>query len=94
MILPVAEYSHQMGISITGGYVYRGALLPVLQGVYFYADFGSGNLWYAYQDATGGWHSDLFMQTGQAISSFGEDEAGELYVTSFNGGVLRFEPAD
>jgi glucose/arabinose dehydrogenase len=93
MVLPIAEYSHQLGISITGGYVYRGALLPDLQGVYFYADFGSGNLWYAYRDAGGGWHSDLLMQTGQAISSFGEDEAGELYLTSFNGGVWRFEPA-
>ncbi len=92
VVMPVAEYGHNMGISVTGGYVYRGSLIPDLQGVYLYADFGSGWMWYAYRDDAGVWHNDVFKQgTGQAISSFGEDEDGELYFTSFNGGIWRFE---
>ncbi len=66
---------------MTGGYVYRGSALPQLDGVYFYGDYGTGNIWYAYRDDAGTWQSDFFMRnTGNAISSFGQDEAGELYV--------------
>ena len=91
-VMPFAEYSHAQGISITGGYVYRGSLAPALQGIYLYADFGSGRMWYAFRDESGTWVSDVLVDsTGEAISSFGEDDAGELYLTSFNGGVWRFE---
>ncbi len=91
-VLPFAEYTHNEGVSVTGGYVYRGSLVPELQGVYLFADFGSGRLWYAYPDAAGNWQSAVLMRsTNQAISSFGEDDDGELYITSFTGSVLRFE---
>lgn len=92
VVMPFTEYSHAQGISITGGYVYRGSLAPALQGIYLYADFGSGRIWYAFRDDSGTWVSDVLVgSTGEAISSFGEDDAGELYLTSFNGGVWRFE---
>ncbi|MFN8530949.1 MAG: PQQ-dependent sugar dehydrogenase [Anaerolineae bacterium] len=94
MTLPIAEYNHNDGISVSGGYVYRGENLPDLQGVYFYGDFGTGTIWAAWRDANMGWHSDPFIQySGHSISSFGEDEVGELYVVDYNGAVFRFDPA-
>ncbi len=91
-VLPFAEYAHNEGSSVTGGYVYRGSLVPELQGIYLFADFSSGRLWYAYRDAAGDWQHDILMRgTNQAISSFGEDDDGELYITSFTGSLLRFE---
>lgn len=92
VVMPFAEYAHNQGQSVTGGYVYRGSLVPELQGIYLYADFASGRLWYAYRDATGTWINDVLSpRTGHTISSFGEDDDGELYITSFSGAVLRFE---
>ena len=91
-MLPFAEYAHNEGSSVTGGYVYRGSLVPELQGIYLFADFSSGRLWYAYRDEAGDWqHAILMRGTNQAISSFGEDDDGELYITSFTGSLLRFE---
>jgi glucose/arabinose dehydrogenase len=93
LVMPIAEYGHDLGISIVGGYVYRGESIPDLQGVYLYGDWGSGRIWTAYQDESGVWQSNEFMQTGHAISSFGEDEQGELYLVDYAGSVLRFEAA-
>ena len=94
MVLPVAEYSHSEGIAVSGGYVYRGTALPALDGVYFYGDYGTGTIWSLYRDASGEWQNNTFMtDTGLAISSFGEDDAGELYVVSYTGTISRFDPA-
>ena len=94
MVLPVAEYGHNLGASISGGYVYRGAAVPDLVGAYIYGDFGSGNIWSLYRDANGDWQNNLFMSnSGHTISSFGEDENGELYLVDYNGTILRFDPA-
>ena len=94
MVLPVAEYPHSMGASISGGYVYRGSAIPELVGVYFFGDFGSGNVWSLFRDANGEWQSNMFMSSsGHTISSFGEDENGELYLVDYGGTVYRFEPA-
>ena len=93
MVLPVAEYSHSYGIAVTGGYVYRGSALPQLDGYYFYGDFGSGNIWSLYRDDSGQWQSSIFMKnTNLAISSFGQDEDGELYVLSYTGSISKLEP--
>jgi glucose/arabinose dehydrogenase len=92
--LPVLEYSHDHGCSITGGYVYRGAAIPALQGHYFYADY------------CGGWVRSFRLQDGQAVESyqwptlapggavpsFGQDAAGELYVMNAEGRVFRIVP--
>jgi glucose/arabinose dehydrogenase len=92
-VMPIAEYGHSDGISITGGYVYRGEAIPDLQGVYLYGDWGSGRIWAAYRDESGVWQSREFMVTGHSISSFGEDEQGEIYLVDYSGSILRFEPA-
>ena len=87
-VAPVAEY-HQSegGCSITGGYVYRGQYENGLNGVYVYGDFCSGLIWTLLQEASGQWNNELFMRTQLNISSFGEDEAGELYVVDLNGSI-------
>jgi glucose/arabinose dehydrogenase len=91
---PIAEYSHDNGCSVTGGYVYRGQAIPDLQGVYFYGDFCSGMLWYAYRTSEDTWVSDLWMDTDYGISSFGEDISGELYIVDYAGAVLKLVPAE
>ena len=91
LALPVKEYSHDSGCSITGGYVYRGAAIPELQGHYFYADFCSG--WvrsFRFQDGAAVDQADWpTLRPGGSISSFGEDAAGELYVLDAGGSVYR-----
>lgn len=92
-VLPIAEYDHSLGCSVTGGYVYRGAALAAaLDGVYLYGDYCSGRVWAAYRDAQGAWNSGVFLETGLQISSFGEDEAGELYVVDYGGRLFRILP--
>lgn len=85
--LPVAEYSHSGHCSITGGYVYRGTAIPGLQGVYLYGDYCSGTLWATWFDGQA-WQTAKLATKATSLSSFGEDEAGELYVTDLAGGVL------
>ncbi len=84
--LPVAEYSHDEGRSITGGYVYRGATHPALDGIYFYADYINGKLWGLRRDATteSGWDTELLLDNSFLISSFGEDVNGNLYLLSYD----------
>ena len=93
MKAPAFEYGHGVDCSITGGYVYRGAALPELRGIYFYGDWCSGNLWAAWRDPDGVWQNLLFSATGLQISSFGEDEAGELYVLDHAGVLYRLARA-
>ena len=93
MQAPALEYGHNVGCSITGGYVYRGAALPELRGIYFYGDWCSGNLWAAWRDPDGVWQNLLFSTTRMQISSFGEDEDGELYVLDHVGVLYRLARA-
>lgn len=85
LTLPAIEYDHATGAcSITGGYRYRGARFPQLRGLYLYGDFCSGQIWGARPDGTGAWTASELLDSALAISSFGEDEAGELYVAGQN----------
>ncbi|GEM_PF-409650 len=85
-IFPITEYSHAGGrCSITGGYVYRGSQGTFNPGTYLFADFCTGEIF----TFEGGVQS-LLMDTSINISSFGEDEAGELYVVGLGGTVHRF----
>ncbi|QDV07188.1 Quinoprotein glucose dehydrogenase B precursor [Planctomycetes bacterium Poly30] len=93
-IAPIASYPHSEGLSITGGYVYRGTKFPELRGAYFFADYVSGNLWATTRTEDGGFETALVRRTGRSISSFGEDDAGELYVTSFDGGLYQVVGSD
>lgn len=89
LIPPTLEYTHEVGgCSVTGGYVYRGEAMPDLRGVYVFADYCSGLLWGAGQDADSAWVMSEPIDTGLSIASFGEDTAGELYLTDISGGTV------
>lgn len=89
LLLPVAEYSHSSGdgCSVTGGYVYRGSM-PEWNGIYIYGDYCSGKVWGVFQ-SNGTWQNQLLFEMGVTITSFGEDEAGELYLASDSGSVYK-----
>lgn len=87
--LPIVDYPRSEGVSVTGGYVYRGPAFPSLQGVYLYADFGSGKIWGLRYDGSQVTTQRLLLNSGLSISSFGEDEAGEIYLTSYDGKVYQ-----
>ena len=91
---PIYEYSHSFGCSVTGGNIYRGVAIAELEAVYLFGDWCSGRIWGAWRDRDVAWHADELMKTGIPISSFGEDEAGEVYVTDYGGKIYRFDPAD
>jgi glucose/arabinose dehydrogenase len=85
---PVAEYGHALGNSITGGYVYRGSSVPGLAGSYVFGDFGSGRIWRLQENAGGRFTLDELIDSSLSISSFGQGNDGELYVTDIAGGGL------
>ena len=88
--LPLTEYDHTNGrCSITGGYVYRGSAYPDLVGAYLFADYCSGEIWYVDRGAARGAAPIRALSTGAQITSFGEDDAGELYLTVGAGTVYR-----
>jgi len=89
LILPIAEYDHGEGVSVTGGYVYRGSQINQLRGTYVFGDYGSGRIWGLKETSSNTWERTLLLDTDLNISSFGEDEAGEVYVIDLNGGVYR-----
>jgi glucose/arabinose dehydrogenase len=91
-IAPVAEYSHAKGISVTGGYVYRGTAVPGLRGRYVFADYGSGRVWTMRAGPRPGPAREITGTLGTqlgTVTSFGEDSAGELYVIA-NQSLYRF----
>jgi glucose/arabinose dehydrogenase len=91
LALPVVEYSHTQGCSIIGGYVYRGAAIPSLQGAYFYGDLCTRFV-RSFQILNGQvtQHFDWAnLQPTGNITSFGEDDAGELYLTTSDGTLYR-----
>jgi len=91
LTLPVLEYEHTDGCSVIGGYVYRGAAIPGLQGSYFYADYCRG--WVRSIRIAGGIATNqtdwTALRTGGRVTSFGEDTAGELYLATEQGGVYK-----
>ncbi|HEY2748137.1 MAG TPA: PQQ-dependent sugar dehydrogenase [Polyangia bacterium] len=98
MTLPVVEYNHKAGCSVTGGYVYRGRRLPMLDGVYFYADYCTA-LVRSFRWRSGAavdqwdWRATIDPELQLAnISTFGEDADGELYVVSLDGVIWKFAP--
>ena len=90
LVLPILEYSHSLGCSITGGYRYRGTEMPEHFGTYFYGDFCSGRIWGGIENVeTGTWTSTELLDSDVSISTFGEDERGELYVADLGGTLYR-----
>jgi hypothetical protein len=84
----VAEYTHDEGCSITGGYVYRGRAVPALAGRYIYADWCSGRSW-TIDAAAPGAPTEITRDLGavKGVTSFGEDRAGNVYVVA--GSTIR-----
>ncbi len=91
--LPVHEYSHNDGCSVTGGYVYRGSAIPGIVGHYFYSDFCSGFL-KSFRVVNGAATDHRTWSVGDLgnVLSFGVDAAGELYVLTQNGQVRKLVP--
>jgi uncharacterized repeat protein (TIGR03806 family) len=89
-IEPILDYPRVEGKSVTGGLVYRGKRLPDLVGAYVYGDFISGNVWALRWDGKKVTASPKIARTSLLISAFGEDEAGEVYFSSFDGFIYRF----
>ena len=86
------------GLSITGGYVYRGKKIPELVGVYVYGDFESGRIWGLRSERgkviANGELIDLKVSPKLNIASFGEDPQGELYILAFDSRIHELVPRD
>jgi len=95
LTLPVLEYPHLNSngnstgdCAIIGGFVYRGTRYPSLVGLYLYADYCSGRIWALDQPTLNGpWRNTLLLKAPYFISSFGEDQSGELYFTTLGSGT-------
>jgi glucose/arabinose dehydrogenase len=91
--IPIFDYDHSQGCSITGGYVYRGQDFPELWGNYFFSDYCSGNIWALVPQADGDPIVNLVLQSGLGPASFGEAANGELYISDHrDGGIYRIVP--
>ena len=94
LVPPIAEYGHtNQACSVTGGYRYRGSLYPRFQGIYFYGDYCNGVIEGLTQTAAG-WSAKVLLDSNLAISTFGEDVNGELYVASYNGTIYAIADAE
>ena len=101
MEFPIWEYSHSSGCSVTGGNVYRGADMPGMEGVYFFADYCSSAIWSMRYDGSS--VSEFTTRTSElspssdgysisSISAFGEDARGEIYICDLGGEVFKIIP--
>jgi glucose/arabinose dehydrogenase len=85
--LPITVYGHSQGCSVTGGYVYRGATYPDLRGVYLFGDFCSGRVWGIDAAGPNAQTPVQLFDTAANITSFGEDQAGNLYLVDHAGDI-------
>ena len=89
MTLPIAEYSHDLGCSVTGGVVYRGREVPSLAGSYLFADFCGDAVWAL---PPGGGEAVEIARGAESVAAFGTDLAGEVYLLAFGGPIVRIAP--
>ncbi|WP_341226520.1 PQQ-dependent sugar dehydrogenase [uncultured Arcticibacterium sp.] len=91
-IAPVLEIAQSTGDkSITGGFAYRGSLLPDLIGKYIFADYVSGRIYALTENADGTYANEVLMDQDQNISAFGIDQDNELYICAFDGNIYKLE---
>ncbi|WP_286221190.1 PQQ-dependent sugar dehydrogenase [Marinobacter apostichopi] len=88
---PAHAYGRSDGVSVTGGYVYRGNNIPALQGDYLFSDYGSGTLWALERQSNGSYQRRTLLETGRNVASFGQDNQGELYLVTTTG-LFRIDP--
>jgi len=95
LVEPIWEYGHQDGKSIIGGHVYRGTQVAELVGGYLYADYVSGRIWALWYDldTESVIANHTLRSSGTPIITFGEDDQGEVYFTSPQGGIFKFVSA-
>ncbi|MCH7526738.1 MAG: PQQ-dependent sugar dehydrogenase, partial [Planctomycetes bacterium] len=104
LVDPIHEYIHPIGFSVTGGYVYRGAAIPDLSGVYFFADYETDRIWSfrfvlgqvtEFTERTAELANEFFIND---IASFGEDNAGEMYIvdrgSTTTGQIFKIIPSE
>jgi len=89
LTLPVHDYTQQLGCTIVAGYRYRGTAVPDLADAFIYADYCSGRMWALTQGSDGSWTNHDLIEAERGISSFGEDESGELYLVNIGGALYR-----
>ena len=92
--MPVTQYDHDLGCSVTGGTVYRGEGLPALQGWYVFSDYCSGEFWAIDASEEKTEEPEIVAETDLSVSAIAEDAAGELYATDLAGGQLLRINAD
>jgi len=88
LVEPVKDYGRQEGQSVIGGFVYRGRAFPALEGIYFYADFGSRHLWGLRREKGRITFDARLLTAPFPVSAFGEDAQGELYLLDYEGGRI------
>jgi len=91
LLLPAKDYSHALGCSVTGGYVYRGSRRPELVGAYIYGDFCSGTIWLLRMVGGSVVVDSALVKSSLSISSFGVDGQNELYILDLAGKIYRFQ---
>jgi glucose/arabinose dehydrogenase len=90
---PITQYKHSKGCSVTGGYAYRGSAVPALAGRYVFGDWCTGTIWTISRTAAKPANKSILLDTSLHITSFGEDESGELYVLDGGGTLYRMDAA-
>ena len=86
---PVTEYDHSLGASVTGGFVYRGSMVPDLAGWYVFGDFISGRVFAVPADSAAGTAPEVLLESGLSIASFSESVDGELFILDYGGAVYQ-----
>jgi glucose/arabinose dehydrogenase len=86
---PIWTYDHTLGCSVTGGYVYRGQQLTDWYGIYLYGDYCSGNIWGLLQNPDLSWQNESLFKIPAYITSFGQDQTGEIYLSSVTGKIYK-----
>ncbi|MFL2545818.1 MAG: hypothetical protein ACJ0SL_00355 [Candidatus Rariloculaceae bacterium] len=94
LVDPIHEYGRRDGASVTGGYVYRGANVPLLGSLYVFADFISSRIWAIDSAAQSLTDSTLLLESGLSIASFSRSNAGELFVVDFSGSLFEIIVSD
>jgi len=88
LALPIAEYDHSVGIAVIGGYVYHGTSIANLQGTYVFGDL-NGKVFGLQETSPNNWTRTLLATTSTTLSSFGQDQSGDLYVVDLSGSIFK-----
>lgn len=89
IIPPIWDYSHKIGVCVTGGLVYYGKEIETLFGLYLFADYGTGKLWSLKINFENKVSVNLLLDTDLMIAAFGEDNYENLYLCSFDGIIYK-----